>query len=57
MSNALDMSLDDLIKNNKRSGGGGNARGRGRGSGPGPARRLPNRGANRITPYSVSKVI
>ncbi|XP_034688044.1 THO complex subunit 4A isoform X2 [Vitis riparia] len=55
MSNALDMSLDDLIKNNKRSGGGGNARGRGRGSGPGPARRLPNRGANRITPYSVSK--
>ncbi|OVA18314.1 RNA recognition motif domain [Macleaya cordata] len=57
MSSALDMSLDDLIKNNKKSGGGGGGggRGRGRGSGPGPARRFPNRGANRTTPYSMGK--
>ncbi|XP_059660715.1 THO complex subunit 4A-like [Cornus florida] len=48
---ALDMSLDDLIKNNKKSGG----RGRGRASGPGPARRFPNRGANRTTPYATAK--
>ncbi|XP_043703044.1 THO complex subunit 4A-like [Telopea speciosissima] len=54
MSSALDMSLDDLIKNNKKLGG-GNFRGRGRGSGPGPARRFPNRGANRTTPYSMGK--
>lgn len=50
---SLDMSLDDLIKNNKKSGG----RGRGRASGPGPARRINNRGANRPTPYSGPKVI
>ncbi|KAK6935905.1 RNA recognition motif domain [Dillenia turbinata] len=57
MSSALDMSLDDLIKNNKKSGGGGGNRGRGRGSsgGPGPARRFPNRVANRSTPYSAAK--
>lgn len=57
MSN-LDMSLDDIIKMNKKSGGGGgaNARGRARNSGPGPARRGPNRSANRATPYSVGKV-
>lgn len=48
---ALDMTLDDLIKNNKKSGGG---RGRGRGSGPGPARRFPNRGANRAAPYAAA---
>ncbi|XP_043690257.1 THO complex subunit 4A-like [Telopea speciosissima] len=54
MSSALDMSLDDLIKNNKKSGG-GNFRGRGRGSGPGPARRFPSCGANRTTPYSMGK--
>ncbi|MFS7943064.1 putative chromatin target of PRMT1 protein [Helianthus anomalus] len=51
---ALDMSLDDLIKNNKKSGdGGGRGRGRGRSSGPGPARRFNNRGANRSTPYGA----
>ncbi|KAF2321894.1 hypothetical protein GH714_004243 [Hevea brasiliensis] len=49
MSSALDMSLDDIIKSNKKSGS-GNARGRGRASGPGPARRLANRGANRAAP-------
>lgn len=54
MSSALDMSLDDLIKNNKKSGGG---RGRGGGSGPGPARRSKNRGANRSTPYSMGKPV
>ncbi|KAF8396757.1 hypothetical protein HHK36_018388 [Tetracentron sinense] len=53
MSSALDMSLDDLIENNKKSGG--NSRGRGRGSGLGPSRRFPNRGANRTTPYSSGK--
>ncbi|KAL1558062.1 THO complex subunit 4A [Salvia divinorum] len=46
---ALDMSLDDLIKNNKKSGG------RGRAAGPGPARRPNNRFANRVTPYSAPK--
>ncbi|XP_057772322.1 THO complex subunit 4A [Salvia miltiorrhiza] len=47
---ALDMTLDDLIKNNKKSGA---ARGRGRAAGPGPARRPTNRFANRVTPYSA----
>ncbi|KAK4492043.1 hypothetical protein RD792_002833 [Penstemon davidsonii] len=47
---ALDMTLDDLIKSNKKS----NPRGRGR-PGPGPARRLPNRSANRATPYAAPK--
>ncbi|KAL6987560.1 hypothetical protein U1Q18_013306 [Sarracenia purpurea var. burkii] len=58
MSN-LDMSLDDIIKMNKKPGGGGggtNSRGRARSSGPGPARRLPNRSTNRSTPYSVGKI-
>ncbi|KAG6436199.1 hypothetical protein SASPL_101084 [Salvia splendens] len=45
---ALDMSLDDLIKNNKKSG-------RGRAAGSGPARRPTNRFANRVTPYSAPK--
>ncbi|XP_031268191.1 THO complex subunit 4A isoform X2 [Pistacia vera] len=54
MSSSLDMSLDDIIKNNKKSGS-GNFRGRGRGSGPGPARRFSNRGANRAAPYSAAK--
>lgn len=49
---ALDMTLDDLIKSNKKSA----PRGRGRGSGPGPARRFPNRSANRAAPYAVAKV-
>ncbi|KAG6432884.1 hypothetical protein SASPL_104474 [Salvia splendens] len=49
---ALDMSLDDLIKNNKKS---GVARGRGRAAGSGPARRPTNRFANRVTPYSAPK--
>lgn len=48
------MSLDDIIKSNKKSGS-GNFRGRGRGSGPGPARRFNNRGANRAAPYATSK--
>lgn len=49
---ALDMTLDDLIKNNKKSA----PRGRGRAAGPGPARRLPNRFANRTSPYAAPKV-
>ncbi|XP_008448388.2 THO complex subunit 4A-like isoform X2 [Cucumis melo] len=53
MAAPLDMSLDDIIKNNKKSRS-GNSRGRGRGSGPGPVRRFPNRAANR-TPYSAPK--
>lgn len=48
---ALDMTLDDLIKNNKKSA----PRGRGRAAGPGPARRLPNRFANRTSPYAAPK--
>ncbi|XP_015935654.1 THO complex subunit 4A [Arachis duranensis] len=56
MSAALDMTLDDIIKNNKKSGSAG-SRGRGRqsGSGPGPTRRFPNRAANRLTPYATAK--
>ncbi|RDX67089.1 THO complex subunit 4A, partial [Mucuna pruriens] len=56
MSAALDMTLDDIIKNNKKSGS-GNFRGRSRpsGSGPGPSRRLPNRAANRAVPYATAK--
>lgn len=55
MSAALDMTLDDIIKNNKKPGS-GNSRGRSRPGGPGPARRLPNRAANRVTPYDAAKV-
>ena len=55
MSNALDMSLDDLIKNNKKSGS-GNIKGKGRGSsGLGPTRRQTKRSGNRPAPYSVGK--
>ncbi|WVY99566.1 hypothetical protein V8G54_025636 [Vigna mungo] len=54
MSAALDMTLDDIIKNNKKSAS-ANTRGRGRASGPGPARRLPNRAANRAAPYATAK--
>lgn len=55
MSSALDMSLDDLIKNNKKSGG-SNSRGRGRSTGPGPSR-FHNRGASRTAPYSTPKPV
>ncbi|KAG8655355.1 THO complex subunit 4A [Manihot esculenta] len=54
MSSALDMSLDDIIKSNKKSGS-SKTRGRGRASGPGPARRFTNRGANRAAPYTAPK--
>ncbi|CAL0332254.1 unnamed protein product [Lupinus luteus] len=56
MSAALDMTLDDIIKNNKKSGS-SNSRGRtrGSGSGPGPARRFTNRAVNRAAPYSTAK--
>ncbi|KAL5152263.1 THO complex subunit 4A [Glycine soja] len=54
MSAALDMTLEDIIKNNKKSSP-ANTRGRGRASGPGPARRLPNRAANRAAPYAAAK--
>ncbi|XP_077232885.1 THO complex subunit 4B-like [Tasmannia lanceolata] len=54
MASALDMSLDHLIKNNKKSGV-VNFRGRGIGSGPGPTRRFSNRGSNRTPPYSIGK--
>jgi len=55
MSAAMDMSLDDIIKNNKKSGS-GSSRGRTRPSGSGPTRRLPNRAANRAAPYAPAKV-
>ncbi|KAL4621185.1 hypothetical protein ACB092_06G210400 [Castanea dentata] len=56
MANKLDMSLDDMIKNSRRSGGyngNSNSRGRGRSSGPGPGpdRRFPNRNFQRTAPY------
>ncbi|KAK4763770.1 hypothetical protein SAY87_013208 [Trapa incisa] len=55
MSSSLDMSLDDLIKNNKKSGS-GSSRPRGRGTGgSGPFRRPQNRTANRATPYAPAK--
>ncbi|KGN65665.1 THO complex subunit 4A isoform X1 [Cucumis sativus] len=55
MAEPLDMSLDDIIKNNKKSGS-SNFRARGgASSGPGPSRRFRNRGLNRATPYSTSK--
>lgn len=56
MSDPLSMSLDDLIKTNKKPGS-ANPRGRGRpsgpsgGPGPGPARRFPNRASTRAAPY------
>ncbi|KAD5508565.1 hypothetical protein E3N88_16268 [Mikania micrantha] len=55
MSN-LDMSLDDMIKMNKKSRASENPRSRGRNSGPGPSRRLPNRASKRSTPYGTQKV-
>ncbi|GJZ70247.1 hypothetical protein Tco_0633797 [Tanacetum coccineum] len=54
---SVDMSLDDLIKNNKRSDGGDteNRHGGGHGSGPGPTCRFNNLGAYSATPYVGSK--
>ncbi|KAJ3680820.1 hypothetical protein LUZ60_015309 [Juncus effusus] len=60
MASSLDMSLDELIKKNKKPssdkpprGGGGRAySGGGGGGGPGPARRLPGRYENRVGPYT-----
>lgn len=50
------MTLDDIIKNNKKSGS-TNSRGRSnRAPGPGPSRRIPNRSANRAAPYTAAKV-
>ena len=58
------MSLDDIIKNNKKSttdsnprfrgrfSGGGTGGGGGAGGGPGPTRRFNSRSANRSNPYS-----
>ncbi|KAH9609777.1 hypothetical protein KSS87_012767 [Heliosperma pusillum] len=51
MANHLDMSLDDLIKNNKSSSSSG---GRHR-SGAAPPRRFDNRAANRAAPYSMPR--
>ncbi|OMO66226.1 hypothetical protein CCACVL1_21260 [Corchorus capsularis] len=50
MTSPLDMSLDDLIKSNKKPGP--NRTRPPRGSGPGPSRRFPNRAGNRTAPYS-----
>ncbi|KAI3721286.1 hypothetical protein L2E82_32292 [Cichorium intybus] len=68
MTEGLDMTLDDIIKNNKKSGGtdtntrskgGGRGRGGGRGfeSGPGPNRRFDNRATHRMNPYFVPQAI
>ncbi|KAK4779761.1 hypothetical protein SAY87_015867 [Trapa incisa] len=55
MSSSLDMSLDDIIKNNKKSGP-GSTRARGLGTGgPGPVRRPQIRAANRAAPYAPAK--
>ncbi|GAV62702.1 RRM_1 domain-containing protein/FoP_duplication domain-containing protein [Cephalotus follicularis] len=56
MTSALDMSLDDIIKSNKKSSG-PSSRGRGgprSNTGPGPSRRFPHRAANRSAPYSIA---
>ncbi|KAH1234265.1 THO complex subunit 4A [Glycine max] len=54
MSAVMDMSLDDIIKNNKKSGF-GSSRGRIRPFGYGPTHRFPNRAANRAAPYATAK--
>ncbi|CAH1438539.1 unnamed protein product [Lactuca virosa] len=64
MTGGIDMTLDDIIKNNKKSGktdtdtrsrgggrGGGGGRGRGSEFGPGPTRRVDNRVTPRMSPY------
>ncbi|KAF9596344.1 hypothetical protein IFM89_008870 [Coptis chinensis] len=62
MTDGLDMSLEDIIKKNKK-GGVGNSSASGRGGrsgsnpGPGPTRRFQNRGSNRTTPYSMGKPV
>ncbi|KAE7996816.1 hypothetical protein FH972_001506 [Carpinus fangiana] len=55
MSKKLDMSLDDVIRDSRRSGGhNDSSRGRGRASsGPGPDRRFASRNAVRTVPYYV----
>ncbi|XP_047317254.1 THO complex subunit 4B-like [Impatiens glandulifera] len=52
---AMDMTLDDLIKVNKKSSGASRG-GRTRPSGPGPVRRFSNRGGSRPAPYATSQV-
>ncbi|OMO96933.1 hypothetical protein COLO4_14969 [Corchorus olitorius] len=64
MSNSLDMSLEDIIRNKGRSEGHSrdsrrNPRGSGSssGSGPGPDRRGPTRNPLRSNPYPVAPVL
>ncbi|RZC28888.1 THO complex subunit 4A [Glycine soja] len=51
---AMDMSLDGIIKNNKKSGS-GSSRGRTLPFGSRPTRRFPNRAANRTAPYATAR--
>lgn len=61
MTSALDMSLEDLIKNNKQNlvknrGGRGRSR-RGKPTSSGPVRKNPTRSAARPSPYSLAKPV